>query len=101
MAAGRSLALRQPRDHGFVIGCGDAMGDKPERQRIAQADARAGQGQIQPDLARAAGQKITRADIGDKADAGFRHGKGKIGVGQPIAPMHRNARRRRPSPRHG
>ncbi len=50
-------------------------GGKPEGERVAAADARAGQGEICAEAPRQARQEKGRADIGEKADARLRHGE--------------------------
>ena len=60
-------------------------------ERVGDAEALAGQPAIGADLARQARQEPGGADIGEKADADFRHGELEAVAGNAMRAVHRHA----------
>ncbi len=89
----RHIAAHQRRQHlasrfAEVYGCVRCYSGV---KRVVGLYPRAGEAEIHADLAGAARQEVTAADVWEQADPGLRHREQHALVGDAMAPMHRDA----------
>ena len=81
-----SRSMQARRNAGF-----HGVGGQARPQRIAIADAVSGQAEIHAEAAAEVGQQMAAADVGEKADADFRHGEYGVFGQHPVRAVEGDA----------